>query len=186
MLTITRKCAGILTTVLLVPGASSAYADGFRENCPSRFTSHGVQEHWRDLGNGLVAYENRSFNVGIEVIDPKTNKVSAAHSDPASQYVELIVESCASGKAVVVPTYSCVFQPDTDCTAQDVSLDISDATEAVLDEATSVQTSMNFDQLTDRFRKLSKDVSVVEPDGYESCACRVGYPRLRGDKVKYQ
>lgn len=146
-------------------------------------TSHGVQEDWRDLGNGYVAYYDRSFGIPMNLIDSKTGKTIPGV--PGGQYREVVVESCASGKKLIVPTFDCTTWKDA-CTKRDVSLNIEKPTRSLLDEAASAQSSMTFDQLTDRFRKFSKDVRLENTNGYETCACQVAYPKLRGKKVKYQ
>ena len=106
--------------------------------------------------------------------------------EPSTSTTWLTVEACASGRQLVVKTFQCESWDDEKCSKREISIDIGKQADKLLDEAASGEAKMTFEQLVTRFRALSKDAELVNGDGNETCACQVAYPKLRGNKTKYQ
>lgn len=169
ILSLPRRAGFAALPILAMTCVLASAGDFARCNGTGR-TSHSYERGYRDLGSGYVSYVDHYM-----VAEP--NLIASGETR--------FIEACASGKAIEVPVLFCVDQNGGSCNG-DMSYDFSAEVDAALDKAMGSEMT-TFDALAARLKKVSPETTVESSsaDGYESCACHVAYPRLRGGKQSF-
>ena len=155
----------VLSTAMLlsVLFTSATNATDFDVCHEAEETSSTITRDHADLGGGVVTYVTGNFGWGIGAST-------------------LNIEACANGDTVHA-TYR-LDQIDTVTGKQVRAFDVSEAFDAVWNEAVTSDANVTFEMLETRFSGVGAEVtrSVNE---WESCACHLAYPTLRGTKEEF-
>lgn len=153
----------LLSFSVLLVLSGVVHAANFDACVEAEETTSSITRDHQDLGGGLVTYVRRGFGLGI-VTDTRS------------------IESCATGDTIhALHRVEQVYELSV---VNWRLFDVSDEFSSVWTNAVESDEKVTFEMLGQRLSAIGAEVNRSTSE-WESCACHLAYPRLRGSKEKF-